>query len=380
MSEVTLRSVDVLEIVATLIVHQAEEVGPLWVDVGGNAGPGASPILYNLLRFFRQSHLSRHRQDMTGPPASADSTKMSQLSEMTKRASAQRNSSLNVSSLNMLSVGGGRKSRKPMEVETAVDEALWFHDENYEPTEGSLWTIFGQVADLVDDLLSKGEPGQPLLKDEDDATAMTEILKLLPLVDHNSTVRLAGASPQIFALALPFARARPGRLWLSPLPSLSLKEHSDASSSASLPMMEDESEASVEVEVDEVQAGDPVGHEKRKVSGVQTLQFQIPSMGALPSNSSDGSQDDVEGVLEKCLFDLESQTGSKEGLVHLLKATITCITSSHLCEEDPGSVALESSLQAEWRRQRQEIATWANGICREVTPPVPFMVGRSLLP
>ncbi|CAE7217212.1 unnamed protein product, partial [Symbiodinium sp. KB8] len=35
-ASVTIRSVDVLEIVATLIVHQAEEVGPLWVDVGGN--------------------------------------------------------------------------------------------------------------------------------------------------------------------------------------------------------------------------------------------------------------------------------------------------------------------------------------------------------
>ncbi|CAE7674800.1 unnamed protein product [Symbiodinium sp. CCMP2456] len=362
-ASVTIRSVDVLEIVATLIVHQAEEVGPLWVDVGGNPGPGASPILYNMLRFFRQSHLSRHRQDTTGPPPSADSSKMSQLSslEASKRTSTQRNSSLNVLS------AVGRKSKKPMEVEAIVDEALWYHDENYEPSEGSLWTIFGQVADLVDDLLSKGEPGQPLLSDEADTAAAAEILKLLPLVDHHSTVRLAGAAPQVFALALPFARARPGQLHLPPLPSL--KEPSERSSSASLPMMgEDASVASEEVdEVQDGQDGLDTSISSRKVSGVETLQFQIPSIGVVPSASSEESEDDVEGLLAQRLFDMESQSASKEGLIHLLKATILCISSSGLCEEEAEEepVGSESSLQAEWRRQRQGIASWARGICHE---------------
>ncbi|CAL1168863.1 unnamed protein product [Cladocopium goreaui] len=172
--DVTLRSVDMLEIFAPLALQQAHKC-PVWPDTSSFPG-------------FARSD----------------------------KCISQDNSP----ELDVKSASAPRKSRKNIDVQD-LDELLWYHDEHFE-SKDSAWKVFATLVEAMERISNQG--------------VQTIEAEIPGVQSYRSTER-------------------------------GQEERTE---------MDD-------VEVDEVQES-PLST-KRKVSGVQTLQFQIPSMGQLPSSS-----------------------------------------------------------------------------------------------
>lgn len=357
--DVTLRSVDMLEIFAPLALQQAHKC-PVWPDTSSFPGPSISAILYNLLRQIRQVHLSRQQEIFVAP---AESQKNSNAEGVSKRSSASRTSQLNVLA------SAPRKSRKNIDVQD-LDELLWYHDEHFE-SKDSAWKVFATLVEAMERISNQGEHCG-----EAEEQQLQEALKMLPLLDPFS-IRLAAPCDAIFTMALAFSTTRRGRLKLPELP-----DHLQEAVTPDVAEGQEERKEMDDVEVDEVQES-PLST-KRKVSGVQTLQFQIPSMGQLPSDLGSSSEGDQEESPEVALGRrvVDAHSASRMALVELLKATQVCVEGSEaaLPKTPPRPGENESPLQAEWRRQRSCVARWAWDIHAEALALIRGLEGECMSP
>jgi len=352
--DATLRSVDLLEVFASLALQQAQKC-PIWPDAGSLPGPSTSAVLYNLLRHIRQVHLFKLQEIFAAPTDNQKGT----AGEVSKRSSAARTSQLNVFA------SAPRRSRKNMDTQD-LDEFLWYHDEHFE-SKDSVWKTFATLVDAMERISSQGENCG-----EAEEQQLQDALKMMPLLEPFSIFRIGAVCDAIFTLALAFSTTRGGRLKLPELPEYQ-KE------SVTPEAVEAEDQEDPDVEVDEVQESHRSAG--RKVSGVATLQFKIPSMERLASEGDSNSEDEAENtevVLSRAVVNAHS--ASRIALMELFKATKLCVESSTLPKISPRPEENESPLQAEWRRQRSCTARWAWDIHAEATALLRGLEGDSSSP
>ncbi|CAE8633499.1 unnamed protein product, partial [Polarella glacialis] len=413
-----LRLADLIEVVATLTLRQDGGMGSDRLHVG-NHGLVVGRMVYNLMAHLRSQVIFKRKASSEvaaavarwGSAAKDEKTAHEASNEEAARADPSR--SLRVAKMGRM-LNHARTVAKAVTTKRATTD--YFEDDNGEEKEVP-WFLEGQpestllkpsmafskFAEAVDRLMTaqneKGGPDSPLIdfhlaRAEGNLECLPlleqKVLKALtrlPLVDPKVVLHLSGANRAVCLMSLIFSSPqRSFRLALPELPETRLStprssEQEAPRSQTTAARSEDAGPADVVIVVDRP-VSDSVSDEVTRDAGKTEVDLSDKqSEGSFGSSGIAGTESAAkeESREEGPCSSPDSQGVLRSALASIFEAAVLCVeacplhTSNGFNPDNGTSLAadsedgVESTLQAEWRRQRHAVALWAASVLEEAT-------------